>query len=102
MENLQEMEGTASFSPFGSGLLNNQAVAFRRWDGLSPFQGTAFSVPGGAPWEPGWLRRGDVLKRGVHSGDSHLDQMNFTVFPSTWGSVILFLYAPKLGMCHIV
>lgn len=60
--------------------------------------GWPVSLPGDhilSPWEPGWPCGGGVLKGSIRNWDSHLDQMTFTVFPSTWGSVILFLLGTR-------
>lgn len=64
--------------------------------------GRPVSLPGdhifrhwSAPWEPGWLRGGAILKGSIHNSDLHLDQMTFTVLSSTWGFTILFLLGTK-------
>lgn len=64
--------------------------------------GRPVSLPGhyifrhwSAPWEPGWLRGGAILKGSIHNSDLHLDQMTFMVLSSTWGFTILFLLGTK-------
>lgn len=83
--------------PVGSGLLNNRAIAFIRWNGLSPSQGAVFSAIGGVPSEPQWLHGGDILKGSIHNSDLRLDQMTFKALSSTWGFMILFLLCSDAG-----
>lgn len=81
---------------FGLGLLNNQAIAFKRWSGLCPSQGTALLVTGGVPSDPGRWHE-DLLKGSIHSSDLLLDQMTFKELSSTWGFRILFLLCTDAG-----